>query len=126
MTGEVTHIEIGAADAKKAQVFFGALLGWAFESFGSGDQAVIQTPTVRGGLHSGAAASSLTAYFAVDDIDTAVTRVRELGGCATDPSPEEPGFGRFANCTDDQGVPFGLHQPAALTGSRAHAITTEP
>ena len=35
MTGEVTHIEIGAPDAKKAQVFFGTLLGWAFESFGT-------------------------------------------------------------------------------------------
>ncbi len=24
---------------------------------------------------------------------------------------EEPGFGRMATCTDDQGIPFGLHQP---------------
>lgn len=114
MTGEVTHIEIGVPDAKKVQVFFGTLLGWTFESFGDGDQAVIQTPTVRGGLHDGVQTSALTTYFAVDDIEEAVAKVRELGGRAADPSPEEPGFGRFANCIDDQGLPFGLHQsPAA-------------
>ena len=111
MTGEVTHVEIGAPDAKKAQVFFGTLLGWAFESFGNGNQAVIQTPTIRGGLHDGVETSTLATYFAVDDIDAAVATVRELGGSAGDPSPEEPGFGRFANCVDDQGLAFGLHQP---------------
>ncbi|BBZ65160.1 hypothetical protein MINS_05890 [Mycolicibacterium insubricum] len=111
MTGEVTHFEIGAPDAKKARAFFGTLLGWTFNGFGDGDQAVIQTPTIRGGLHDEVKTGTLTAYFAVNDIDDAIAKVRELGGHAADPSPEEPGFGRFANCTDDQGVPFGLHQP---------------
>ena len=110
MAGEVTHIELGAPDAKKAKVFFGTLFGWTFEAFGDGDQAAIHTPTIRGGLHDGVTTSTLTTYFRVDDIDKAVARVRELGGHAEDPSPEEPGFGRFTGCTDDQGMPFGLHQ----------------
>lgn len=113
MTGELTHIELGAPDARKAKAFFGNLLGWSFEPLGEGDQAVIQTPTVRGGLHDGVTTSTLTAYFAVDDIDAAVVQVRSLGGRAGDPSPEEPGFGRFSTCTDDQGIPFGLRQPPA-------------
>ncbi|MGC7323044.1 VOC family protein, partial [Mycobacteroides abscessus subsp. massiliense] len=51
-------------------------------------------------------------FFGVADIDAAVMTVRELGGEAEDPGPEEPGFGRFTFCRDDQGVRFGLHQPA--------------
>jgi predicted enzyme related to lactoylglutathione lyase len=111
MTGELTHIELGAPDAKKARAFFGPLFGWTFELFDDGDQAIIHTPTTRGGLHDGVTSTTLTAYFKVDDIGDAVTKVRELGGYAEDPSPEQPGFGRFATCTDDQGIPFGLHQP---------------
>jgi len=113
MTGELTHIELGAPDAKKAKQFFGALFDWTFEPFGDGEQAVVQTPTLRGGLHDGVTSTSLTAYFKVDDIDAAVTRVCELGGHTDGASPEEPGFGRMATCTDDQGIPFGLHQPPA-------------
>ena len=81
------------------------------EPFGGGDQAVIQTPGIPGGLHDGVTTATFTAYFKVDDISQAVTQVRELGGHAEDPSPYEPGFGRFSTCTDDQGIPFGLHQP---------------
>jgi len=111
MTGELTHIELGAPDAKKAKAFFGALFGWTFEQYGGGEQAAIQTPTIRGGIHDGVTATTLTAYFRVHDISEAVSQVRELGGHAEDPSPEEPGFGRFSTCTDDQGIQFGLHQP---------------
>ncbi len=31
MTGEPTHIELGAPDAKRARGFFGALFAWTFE-----------------------------------------------------------------------------------------------
>jgi predicted enzyme related to lactoylglutathione lyase len=51
-------------------------------------------------------------YFSVNDIEAAVLTVRQLGGTAEEPRPEEPGFGRFTACTDDQGVQFGLHQAA--------------
>jgi hypothetical protein len=57
--------------------------------------------------------TTLTAYFTVDDISEAVTRVRELGGQAEDPSPEQRGFGRFSTCTDDQGIPFGLRSSSS-------------
>lgn len=111
MTGELTHIELGAPDAMKARRFFGAIFDWTFEPFGDGDQAVIKTPTIRGGVHDGVTSTTLTAYFKVDDIESAVARVLELGGHTEGASPEEPGFGRMATCTDDQGIPFGLHQP---------------
>jgi uncharacterized protein len=110
MTGEPTHIELGAPDAKKAKEFFGSLFDWTFEQYGEGDQAAIQTPTIRGGLHDGVPTGTLVTYFRVDDINDAVAKVRQLGGQADGPSPDEPGFGRFSTCTDNQGIPFGLCQ----------------
>jgi predicted enzyme related to lactoylglutathione lyase len=49
-------------------------------------------------------------YFAVADIKAAAAKVNELGGQAGTPGDEQPGFGRFLECRDDQGVRFGLRQ----------------
>jgi predicted enzyme related to lactoylglutathione lyase len=111
VVGELSHIELGAPDAAKAKAFFSDVLGWTFEPFGDGEQAIVRTPTVRGGLHDGVTTSTLMIYFAVEDIDASVAQVRRLGGHAEDPSADEPGFGRFSSCTDNQGIPFGLNQP---------------
>jgi predicted enzyme related to lactoylglutathione lyase len=78
---------------------------------GDGDQAWVETPTIRGGLHDEDQERRIDIFFAVPDIAAAVAAVRALGGKADDPGPEEPNFGRFAFCQDDQGVRFGLHQP---------------
>jgi hypothetical protein len=115
MTGEPIHIELGAPDAKRAQAFFGALFDWKFEPYGDSGLPAIQTPTIRGGLHDGVSTATLVTYFRVDDITEAVAKVRALGGDAEDPSLEQPGFGRFSTCTDDQGIPFGLNQRPAGT-----------
>lgn len=50
-------------------------------------------------------------WFVVDDIATAVTRVRELGGTASDPVDYESGWS--SDCTDDQGTVFSLSVPSA-------------
>ena len=78
MSGEPTHIELGAPDARKARDFFGSLFDWTFEQFGDGEQSAIRTPTIRGGIHDGVTTTTLTTYFRVDDIGEAVTKVREL------------------------------------------------
>jgi len=51
-------------------------------------------------------------------MDAALERVRELGGTVeeADVGDDEASvarFGRFKLCRDDQGSPFGLHQPPA-------------
>jgi uncharacterized protein len=111
VTGEPSHFELGVPDAKRAKAFYGALFGWPFETT-HGDNAWIGTPGVRGGLHDGDEARIIVVYFGVPDIDRAVERVRELGGWSPDPGPEDSG-GRFVTCRDDQGVEFGLHEPAS-------------
>jgi uncharacterized protein len=55
-------------------------------------------------------------FFRVDDMEAALARVRELGGAVDEVDVEGDDesvarFGRFKLCHDDQGSPFGLHQP---------------
>lgn len=109
MSGEPTHFELGVADVARARTFYGTLLGWRFHELGTG--AWIDTGGVRGGVHPDDPAPGITVYFEVPDLDAALRRVRALGGTPGEASQEEPGFGRFAECADDQGVRFGLHQP---------------
>ena len=59
-------------------------------------------------------------FFRVDDIDAALARVRALGGTVEvldiegdTETRSRSRFGRFKLCRDDQGSPFGLHQPPA-------------
>ncbi|MGW5921701.1 VOC family protein [Nocardia fluminea] len=110
MHGEMTFFEIGVPDSARAQEFYGRLFGWEFPPTGEGSQVWINTPTIKAGLHDQDAEARIAMYFSVEDLDTAVQAVRAMGGSADDPGPDEPGFGKFASCVDDQGVRFGLHQ----------------
>jgi uncharacterized protein len=109
VTGEPSHFELGVPDAARAKAFYGGLFGWSFTPT-EGENAWIEAPGVRGGLHDGDDAANIVVYFRVPDIEAAVARVRELGGTADEPGPAETG-GRFASCRDDQGVEFGVHEP---------------
>ncbi len=118
MNGALTFFELGVADAGKGRAFYEGLFGWEFETGPSGNGWVIKTPGVPGGMHPGDAGATPYVFFAVDDITAAVARVRELGGTVEDmgvkDNEESVGrFGRFEFCKDDQGSPFGLHQPPA-------------
>ena len=67
-------------------------------------------------MHGGDKGASPYVFFAVDDMAAALERVRELGGEVDDMDVEGnedqvARFGRFKLCRDDQGSPFGLHQP---------------
>ena len=113
MAGELSFFELGVQDAKRGRAFYGALFGWSFEA-GPGDGFAISGP-VPGGMHGGDPGASPYLFFAVDDIDAAVEKVRELGGTLEEidvgDDPETVArFGRFKFCRDDQGSPFGLHQ----------------
>ncbi len=112
MTGELAFFELGVEDADKGRAFYEGVFGWGFERGPSGQGWVISAPNVRGGMHPGDRGASPYVFFAVDDIDAAVRRVRELGGEAADAEPAKAGErGRYTSCRDDQGVVFGLHEP---------------
>jgi hypothetical protein len=46
----------------------------------------------------------------VDNIDTALERVKERGGQVLNGPMEVPGGDRVAQCLDPQGADFGLHE----------------
>ena len=116
MSGELAFVELGVEDVEKARVFYQSLFGWSFEP-GPGDQGLmISGPGVGAGIHGGDPGASPYVFFRVDDIDAAAARVMELGGTVDDADVEGEeesiaAFGRFKLCKDDQGSPFGLHQP---------------
>ena len=104
--GRVTFLEIGSSgDAGATRAFFGAVFDWPLH-----DDAWFQTADLKAGSHGDDPAPQIYVYFNVPDLEAAVARVRAAGGEADDPT-DEPGFGRFINCTDPGGVRFGLHQP---------------
>jgi uncharacterized protein len=114
MTGEPSFFELGVADAERARAFYTALFGWRMEAMRSG--FAIDAGGFRGGLHPGDPEAAPYLFFRVDDIDAAAARVTELGGRVEEIDVEGDAdsvarFGRFRLCHDDQGSPFGLHEP---------------
>jgi uncharacterized protein len=116
MPGELAFFELGVGDTDRGRVFYEQLFGWGFETGPSGGGFVITAPNMRGGMHGGDAGAAPLVFFAVDDMEAAMGRVRELGGAVEEMDVEGDEssiarFGRFKLCRDDQGSPFGLHQP---------------
>jgi uncharacterized protein len=116
MTGEPSFFELGVADAARARAFYTALFGWRMEPVGNGFS--IDAGGLPGGLHPGDPEAAPYVFFRVDDIEAAAARVRELGGRIDEfdgdgDADSVARFGRFKLCRDDQGSPFGLHQPPA-------------
>jgi predicted enzyme related to lactoylglutathione lyase len=116
MAGEVAFFELGVDDVAKGRAFYEGLFGWRFEPGTSDEGFMIDTPGVPGGIHGGDAGAAPYVFFRVDDMETALVRVRELGGQLDELDVEGDDasvarFGRFRLCRDDQGSSFGLHQP---------------
>jgi uncharacterized protein len=116
MAGELAFFELGVADAGRGRAFYEAMFGWRFEPSPSGNGFVITAPNVGGGMHGADAGAAPYVFFQVDDMEAALERVRELGGGVEEINIEGDAatvarFGRFKLCRDDQGSPFGLHEP---------------
>ena len=111
MTGEASYIELGVRDADAARAFYGRLLGWQV----SGDRGwgQVDSPTLSIGMHDADESSIFEVFFSVDDLDASLAQVTQLGGRVTSAVNESPGFGRWAECADDQGVRFGLREVAS-------------
>jgi uncharacterized protein len=110
MAGELSHFEIGVPNTDRAQRFYGELLGWAFELTSHG--ARIKTAGLPGGMHREEQGASLQVFYVVPDLDEAAEKVKALGGSVDEGGEESPEGRWLYSCRDDQGVPFGLHEPA--------------
>ena len=115
MAGEVSFIELGVQDPDRGRRFYDGLFGWSFDAGPKGQGHVFRAGGIPGGMHGGDPEAAPYVFFAVDDIEQAVERVRELGGTVEEVDVEgdaesQAAFGRFKLCRDDQGSKFGLHQ----------------
>jgi uncharacterized protein len=111
MTGEAAYIELGVRDADAARAFYGRLLGW--KASGDRGPGQVESSTLSIGIHDDDDSSIFEVFFSVDDLDGSLAQVTKLGGRVTSDVNESPGFGRWAECADDQGVRFGLRQAAS-------------
>ena len=109
MTGEPSYLELGVPDAERAVAFYSAVLGWAVDPTAGMTQ--VDTSSLSIGIHGGDPGTHFEVLFAVADIDAALAAVTAAGGTIVSPITDSPGFGRWAECRDDQGVRFGLRQP---------------
>lgn len=112
--GDISYVSLGVPDADAGRAFYGSVLGWRFAP-GQLDQTDSQVDDVipQVGLWSGSERGPRTGIgavlaFRVDDIGSAVRRVREAGGTASEPA-ERP-YGLEADCSDGHGLGFWLHQ----------------
>lgn len=106
--GDLYYFTLPVADVPKAQRFFGAVLGWQFAAPDQGHIENISAPP--GGLNDQSTDKGARLWFVVDDIHTAVERVRAAGGTAQDPVNYESGWS--SDCVDDQGTVFSLSVPS--------------
>jgi uncharacterized protein len=112
MAGKLVHVEIGAADADRAQAFWSGVFGWEVGPPMSPemDYRMFRTGEDQGGaIFPSEELGNLRVYFDTEDIDATIAKVRELGGEAEDKMPVQ-GYGWFAGCRDTEGNAFSLWQ----------------
>jgi len=113
MSGEIVHIEFPSEDADRAARFWQGLFGWKFADSGMPgmDYRMAQTGDSGGAaiFPSEERSGHPNFYFATDDINASIAKVRELGGEADERSPV-PGHGWFARCSDSESNAFHLWQ----------------
>lgn len=108
---QLGYFTIDTPDLDKARAFYGALFGWTFDPESTGPTyGHVADSDPPFGITKGERKDFAHLYFRVDDIAAVCARVTELGGKANLPSQSASGLS--VAVSDDQGVAFGLWQPA--------------
>jgi predicted enzyme related to lactoylglutathione lyase/uncharacterized glyoxalase superfamily protein PhnB len=111
--GELDYLLLRVPDATRARAFYGTVLGWRFRP-GAGPgywhpDVGGHPSAVGGGLEGGHADAIAVPWFRVPDLDAALVAVHAAGGRRAGPVRHQRG-GPRVECTDDQGMRFGLAQ----------------
>jgi hypothetical protein len=108
---KVVHVEFPAQDTARGKKFWEGVGGWTLhDTEMPGITYLMDQEGDQGfAVFSMEDASGTTIYLGSDDIDTSLTKVRELGGEAEDKQPI-PSVGWFARCKDSEGNEFSLYQ----------------
>ena len=117
MSNPFVHIELNTTDVDRAKSFYGKLFDWEMKDMplpvgtytmldvgkgtGGGIMAQLMPDTP----------SMWLPYVAVDDIDAATKKARQLGADIMKASEEVPGMGWLTIFTDPTGALLGLWEP---------------
>jgi uncharacterized glyoxalase superfamily protein PhnB len=109
--GDIANITMVTPDSDRAKTFYETVLQLPFHPGSVAGSWNSPDINPRLGIWSPADTNpAVQLCYRVDDIDAAVTRVRDAGGTAAQVTREP--YGLMVECTDDQGVDFQLWQPA--------------
>jgi predicted enzyme related to lactoylglutathione lyase len=117
--GDIGYASLWVPDIGRAAAFYAAVFGWVYEPSHNPHARQVPGAAPPQGLWGGQSRSTLFCSYVVDDAAAAAARVRAAGGQAGDPIRRP--YGLVADCTDDQGTRFALHQypPAGQSGAGA-------
>ncbi|MFE7644754.1 VOC family protein [Streptomyces phaeoluteigriseus] len=125
--GSPCWLDLGAPDVRAASAFYGAVLGWDFESMGEGEgesggmeggvfKKDGKTVAGLGKLSEEGARSAWMIYYTVTDADATTRAVEGAGGTVRVPPRDLGEWGRMAQYTDPSGGQFAVWQPADNKG----------
>ena len=110
LPGKFVWFELVSKDAKKAQAFYGEVLGWKVQAFPMGDQTyemIFAGETMIGGYaapKTDRQPSHWISYVSVEDVDAAAKATAANGGKVVEAPYEIPGVGRTARIADPTGA----------------------
>jgi predicted enzyme related to lactoylglutathione lyase len=116
MGNPFVHIELMSTDTDKAKAFYGKLFDWELEDMPmpAGAYTMIKVGFGTGGgiMHNPIpdAPSSWVPYVAVDDVQAATEKAKELGAKLMKEITEIPNRGSFSIISDPTGSMLGLWQ----------------
>jgi uncharacterized protein len=124
--GTPCWVDYGAADIDAAKAFYADLFGWEYTG-GEPEYGGYLNATLKGEQTAGLGPRmdpnqpvAWTTYFATDDSDATVGRIREAGGTVVMEPMEVGPFGRMTIALDPQGNAFGLWEAGQHTGYRIY------
>ncbi|GAA3088983.1 VOC family protein [Streptomyces roseofulvus] len=114
--GAPCWLSLAARDLDAAQRFYGAVLGWTFRkgdleagsAYAVGERDGVPVAGIAALAAELALPVAWTVFFAVEDADAAVARIRERGGTVGVGPVSYPPQGRAALATDRDGAAFGV------------------
>jgi len=126
LPGKFVWFELVSKDAKKAQAFYGEVLGWKVEPVPMGDsiyETILAGGTMIGGYappRNDRQPSHWISYVSVDNVDAAAKAAAANGGKVIEAPSDIPGVGRTARIADPQGAELCVFKNAAGDPTDGH------
>ncbi len=109
----IVHVEIPAADRKKAGKFYQELFGWKITHDDNMNYTMWDPEVGPGGGFSAIDENNqigdILVHVSSDDIDADLKKVEKLGGKVVRPKSEIPGFGWWGEFKDPEGNRIALY-----------------